>query len=202
MSEWNADISLGYQSKIPFQNTKKKEQDRQHSLPSVTSRPSGRAKVRICQVSIFGWLHLTVSNSGLGLKGWGAVKAAGNGVSSTVLLALSSILFPVTAGVCGQGWQDRLTSPSVIQMCPSLPSGCPGYPCSSRKPTQPPDAAWLPAARLTASFLSLLDFIPQHRPCRHWTPRPAWTPNLLQDVTCHHKDGVPAWLAHSCVSRI
>lgn len=128
MSEWNADISLGYQSKIPFQNTKKKEQDRQHSLPSVTSRPSGRAKVRICQVSIFGWLHLTVSNSGLGLKGWGAVKAAGNGVSSTVLLALSSILFPVTAGVCGQGWQDRLTSPSVIQMCPSLPSGCPGLP--------------------------------------------------------------------------
>lgn len=67
---------------------------------------------------------LTVANSGLSLKGWGALNATQpeggrKQVSSTVLLALSSILFPGTAGVYGQGWQDRLTSPPVTQMCPS-----------------------------------------------------------------------------------
>lgn len=36
--------------------------------------------------------------------------------------------------------------------------------CSSRKPPQPPDAAWLPDVSLIPTFLSLLDFTSQHRP--------------------------------------
>lgn len=69
-----------------------------------------------------------------------AVKAAGNGVSSTVLSALSGTLFPVTAGVCGQGRQDRLPSPSFIQMCPSLLSGCPGCPIYPQAACEPWDS--------------------------------------------------------------
>jgi hypothetical protein len=151
-------------------------------------------------MSILGWLHLTVSNSGLS-EGLGypecypAVKAAENGVSSIILLALSSILFIGTAGVCGQGWQDRLTSPFVIQMCPShspqdalvapsthiqLPVNH-GPPPFFQETTPTTRCSMAPAVSLTPSFLSF-DFTLQHRPCHHWIRRSAWTPNLLQDV--------------------
>lgn len=52
----NADISLEYQKN-------QKIQDRWRSSPTVTSKGSDRANVRICRVTMFGWLHLTVSNS-------------------------------------------------------------------------------------------------------------------------------------------
>lgn len=58
-----------------------------------------------------------------------------------------------------------------------------------------------PCVSLTPCFLSF-DFMPQHRSCHYWIQRSAWIPNLLQDVTCHYKNGVPAWLAHHSVSRI
>lgn len=121
---------------------------------------------------------LTVANSGLSLKGWGALNATQpeggrKRVSSTVLLALSSILFPGTAGVYGQGWQDRLTSPPVTQMCPShspqnslvapsthklLPVNH-GTPGSSSKPPPATRCSMAPCCKPYTPFLSCLTLL-------------------------------------------
>lgn len=83
---------------------------------------------------MFEWLLLTVSKSRLSLWGWSALSAtccrgAGNGFSSAVLLALRSSPFHVTAGVCGQRWQDRFSSVICYSNVPVwLPSGCPDCP--------------------------------------------------------------------------
>lgn len=111
-----------------------------------------------------------------------AVRAAGNGVSSAAVRALRSSPLArslhVTAGVCGQGWQDRL-SPAVCHanVPLSLPSGCPDCPathmplpvnhgtlCSSRKPPPTTEAARLPSVSLKPTFLS---FSP-HSIGHHW----------------------------------
>lgn len=121
---------------------------------------------------MFEWLLLTVSKSRLSLWGWSALSAtccrgAGNGVSSAVLLALRSSPFHVTAGICGQRWQDRFSSVICYSNVPvSLPSGC-RLSCSPHvaacelrdalAPPQAPDAAWLSTVSLRPTFLSLRD---------------------------------------------